>query len=202
MQNLTPAELRTLRNLNTPAKIQRFLDSLAYNDTDTCHSPRTVLRTRRAHCLEGALLAAAAMRVNGKPALLFDLEAVNDTDHVLTLFREGGAWGSIGLSNFSGLRYRAPIYRSLRELALSYFDDYVNFRRERTLRNFSRPVDMRRFDHLGWMTGEGNVWYVAEYLCEIPHTPLLTKKMEASLTRVDSRRMKAAMTGMRKTVRS
>jgi hypothetical protein len=198
MQNLTRSELRTLRALGTPVRIQKFLDELRYNEADTVYSPRMVLRHGRAHCLEGALLAAAALRLSGKAPLLFDLEAVNDTDHVVTLFRERGAWGAIGLSNFAGLRYRSPIYRSLRELALSYFEDYLNYRRERTLRNFSRPVDMRRFDSRNWMTEEKNLWYVAEYLCDIPHTPLLTPAMERSLTRADARTMRAAMVGSRK----
>jgi hypothetical protein len=198
MQDLTRGELRTLRNLSTPAKIQRFLDDLTYNKADTAYSPRLVLQHRRAHCLEGAILAAAALRLNGRPPLLFDLEAENDTDHVLCLFQERKHWGALALSNFTGLRFRAPIYRNLRELALSYFDDYVNYRKERTLRNFSGPVDMRRFDHLNWMSYEGNVWFVAEHLCEIPHTPLLTRAMINALPRVDDRRMKAAMLGSKK----
>jgi hypothetical protein len=195
MQNLTRSELRTLRSLDTPVRIQRFLDSLEYNKADTAHSPRMVLRHRRAHCLEGAMVAAAAFRLNGRPSLLLDLEAVNDTDHVLAPFREAGGWGAIALSNFSGLRYRAPVYRSLRELALSYFEDYLNYRRERTLRTFSRPVNMRRFDHLNWMSQEKNVWFVAEYLCDISHTPLLTARMESALTRTDERSLRAAMFG-------
>ncbi|MGZ3718367.1 MAG: hypothetical protein ACXWR1_08630, partial [Bdellovibrionota bacterium] len=105
MQGLTKSEIRALRRLDTPLKIQKFLDSLDYNHADTAYSPRNVLRHRRAHCLEGAAFAAAALRLNGRAPLILDLEAVQDTDHVIAVFQEGGAWGSIGRSNFSGLRY-------------------------------------------------------------------------------------------------
>ena len=137
---LSAADLRTLRSLKSPAKIQKFVDSLTYQYADTAWSPGKVLRERKGHCLEGALLAAAALRVNGYPPLLMDLEAVRDDDHVLAIYRERGLWGSIAKSNFAGLRFRAPIYRTLRELALSYFEHYYNLRGERTLRAYSVPV--------------------------------------------------------------
>ena len=143
---LTPENLRTLRALKTPAQIQKFIDALPYQYANTAWSPQRVLRERKGHCLEGALLAAAALRVNGHPPLLMDLEAVHDDDHVLALYREGGLWGSIAKSNFAGLRFRAPIYRTLRELALSYFEHYYNLRGERTLRSYSRPVNLARLD--------------------------------------------------------
>jgi hypothetical protein len=144
---LTRAEWRTLRGLKTPERIQRFLDiDIGYNkepDGDTIRSPRRVLRDRVAHCLEGALLAAAALRAQGFPPLLMDLEAVNDDDHVLAVFRQHDRWGAIAKSNYSGLRFREPVYRSLRELAISYFEHYFNLQREKTLRKFSRPVNPR-----------------------------------------------------------
>jgi len=120
----TLAERAIFRRLSTPARIQRFVDDLAYNKEPggpTCRSPRRVLRDRTAHCMEGALFAAAALRRLGQPPLLFDLESVRDDDHVLALFRVRGYWGGIGKSNFSGLRFREPIYRTLRELAISYW---------------------------------------------------------------------------------
>src|SRR5579864_7731957 len=138
----TPAELRQLRALKTPHGIQRSLDEMDYHLADTSWSPRRVLRERTAHCLEGAIFAAAALRVNGFPPLLWDLEAVFDDDHVLAIFQTAGHWGAIAKSNYSGLRYREPVYRSLRELAMSYFNDYFNLRGERTLRAFSRPVNL------------------------------------------------------------
>ena len=127
-------ETRVLKALKTPEKIQRFLDTeIAYNkepDGDTIRSPRRVLRDRLAHCLEGALLAAAALRVQGFPPLLLDLEAVRDDDHVLAVFKQHGHWGAIAKSNYSGLRFREPVYRSLRELVMSYFEHYFNVPRE------------------------------------------------------------------------
>jgi hypothetical protein len=187
MDSFSPSELRTLRSLNTPFKIQKFLNTIPYHIANTAWSPRQVLRQRTAHCLEGAIFAAAALRVNGYPPLVLDLEAINDTDHVITPFRENGAWGAIASSNYPGCRYRQPIHRTLRELALSYFHDYFNDRREHTLRKFSQPVDLRKFDHLDWMTTEGDVWFIAEHLCDIPHTRLMDRKLERSLKRVDER---------------
>ena len=128
----TPAERAVFRRLNSPDKIQRFLDDLAYNKEPggaTCRSPRRVLRDRMAHCMEGALFAAAALRMNGHPPLLLDLEAVRDDDHVLAIFRLRGHWGAAAKSNFAGLRYREPVYRTLRELVMSYFEQYFNLRR-------------------------------------------------------------------------
>src|SRR5437773_671614 len=128
----TRRELRTLRALRTPLGVQRALDAMPYHLADTAWSPRRVLRTRTAHCLEGAIFAAAALRVLGFPPLLLDLEAVQDTDHVLAVFSLRGHWGALAKSNFSGLRYREPVYRTLRELVMSYFEGYVNLRGDRT----------------------------------------------------------------------
>src|SRR5712675_2643656 len=183
----SPADFRKLRALKTPARVQRFLDSLPYHLADTSWSPRKVLQEKTAHCLEGAIFGAAALRVLGFPPLLWDLEAVNDTDHVLAIFKVRGCWGAVAKSNFSGCRYREPVYRTLRELAMSYFNIYFNLRGERTLRRYSRPVNLARFDHLHWMSTEKPVWFIAEYLCEIPHISLLTPATEKNLTRVDRR---------------
>ena len=194
----TPAELRRLRALSTPAKIQRFLDEIPYHLAGTAWSPRRVLRERTAHCLEGAIFAAAALRVNGYQPLLMDMEADKDTDHVIAVYREGATCGAIAKSNYSGCRGRQPVYRTLRELAMSYFEGYFNLRRERSLRTYSRPVDLRRFDHLNWMTGEKSVWFIAEYLCDIPHYPLLTRRMARRLTRLDQRSFDAGLVGHKK----
>ena len=153
------------------------------------------MRKGTAHCLEGAIFAAAALRVIGFPPLVLDLEADRDTDHVIAVFKSRGHWGAIAKSNFSGCRYREPVYRTLRELALSYFNIYFNLRGERTLRRFSRPVNLARFDPLGWMTSEKNIWFIAEYLCEIPHQKLLRSGLEKSLTRVDARTKQSEMFG-------
>lgn len=187
-----------LERLKDPKGIQRLLDSLAYHEADTAWSPRRVLQARTAHCLEGALLAAAALRAIGRPPLIFDLEAEHDCDHVVALYREGRFWGAIAKSHFTGLRDRAPIYRSLRELAMSYFDDYFNALGERTLRGYSKPVDLRRFDHLNWMTSQRPVWFVPEHLLEIPHHKLLTRAQVKRLYRIDMLGVDAGLLGHRK----
>jgi hypothetical protein len=195
---LPSRHLRTLRALNTPARIQKFLDALPYQYGDTAWSPQRALRERKGHCLEGALLAAAALRLNGRPALLMDLEAVHDDDHVIALYRERGLWGGIAKSNFAGLRFRAPIYRTLRELALSYFEHYYNLRGERTLRNYSVPVDLTRLDSQHWMTSDEDVWCVPELLIAARHYPLFPEKVARALPRLDRRSFQAGMHGWTK----
>ena len=191
----TPRELRTLRALKTPVGVQRALDAMRYHDADTAWSPRCVLRARTAHCLEAAIFAAAALRVLGFPPLLLDLEAERDTDHVIAVYRRRGHWGAIAKSNYSGLRYREPIHRTLRELALSYFDDYWNLRGERTMRRYSRPVNLARFDSIGWMTAEEDVWPIPDHLCTIAHSPIMPAHVIRSLGRVDERLFAAGLVG-------
>jgi hypothetical protein len=189
----TGSELRKLRALKTPDGIQRFLDDLPYNLSFDARSPRKVLQDRTASCLEGGIFAAAALRMIGFQPLIFDLEADQDTDHVVAIFKVRGHWGAVAKSNFTGCRYREPVYRNLRELALSYFNIYFNLRFERTLRRYSRPVDLARFDRRNWMTTNEPVWFIAEYLCEIPHISLLPPGAEKRLTRVDRRTVKGEM---------
>jgi hypothetical protein len=192
---LSAADLRTLRALKTPAKIQKFVDAIAYQYADTAGSPVRVLRERKGHCLEGALIAAAALRVNGHPPLVMDLEAVRDDDHVVALYRERGLWGGIAKSNFAGLRFRAPIYRTLRELALSYFEHYYNLRGERTLRSYSMPINLARLDSQHWMTAEEDVWCVPELLIAARHYALFPDKVARALPRLDRRSFEAGMHG-------
>ena len=194
----TPSESRTLRSLKTPAGIQKFLDDLPYNLSYNARSPKKVLQDRVASCLEGGIFAAAALRILGFPPLIFDLEAEQDTDHVIAIFIVRGHWGAVAKSNFTGCRYREPVYRTLRELAMSYFNIYFNLRGERTLRRYSRPVNLARFDDRKWMTTEKPIWFIAEHLCDIPHISLLTPAMEKNLTRLDRRTMRGEMVGHRK----
>lgn len=187
-----------LRKLDTPERIQRFLDDIAYNKEaggPTCRSPRRVLRDRTAQCLEGALFGAAALRLQGWQPLLLDLEAIRDDDHVLAVFRQRGCWGAIAKSNFSGLRFREPVYRNLRELAMSYFEHYYNLDGEKTLRTYSRPVNLRRFDRIAWMTAEQDLWPVSDYLFSISHTRLLSPAAIRRLARVDARLLAAGQVG-------
>ena len=195
----TPAERAVFRRLSSPEKVQRFLDDdIGYNKEPngvTCYSPRRVLRERVAHCMEGALFGAAALRMIGFPALLLDLEAVRDDDHVLAIFRRRGCWGAVAKSNYAGLQYREPVYRSLRELAMSYFEHYFNLKREKTLRNYSRPVNLARFDAMHWMTSEEDVWPIPEYLCTIGHRPLLPARLVSDLGPVQERLFRAGLVG-------
>lgn len=193
---LTSSELARLRALSPPSRLQRFLDELTYDVAGrACRSPRRVLREGQVQCLDSALFAAAALRVQGHPPLILDLEADRDDDHVLAVYRYRGCWGAVGRSNYSGLRFREPVYRSIRELALSYLESYFNLRREKTLRRYSRPVSLARFDVRGWMSAEENLWYMAEYLVGVRHYRLLTRAQEAALASVDRRTFAAGLVG-------
>jgi hypothetical protein len=197
LNELTSAELATFRRrLNTPVKIQAYLDEIRYNveaDGETFRSPRRVLRDVTANCIEGAVLAAAALRVQGQPPLIMDLTAVHDEDHVIAVFRRRELWGAIATSKFTGLRYREPVYRTLRELAMSYFEHYYNLAGERTLRGHGRPVNLGRFDRLHWMTSEHDLWPIAEHLEGIPHISLLPDGAARSLTPLDARLKRAGL---------
>jgi len=191
----TGAERRFLDRLGRPERIQAFLDSIPYSADPIYRSPRRVLRDRKAHCFDGAMFAAAALAHHGKPPLLLDLRAVRDDDHVLAIFRRGRHLGAIAKSNFVGLRYREPIFRNARELALSYFEDFYNLDGEKTLRSYSRLVDLRtlRFD---WTTLDERLDELARRLDAAPHVPLLSPTMPRTLARVDARSYRAGMLGV------
>jgi hypothetical protein len=193
---LSPREAAFLRRLTPPWRIQRFLDSIDYDVRgEGCRSPRRVLRERRVQCMDGALFGAAALRMQGYPALIVDLEAVQDSDHVLAVYRRHGLWGAVARSNYSGLRFREPVFRTIRDLALSYVDSYFNLRREKTLRRYSDPVNLARFDARGWMTSEDDLWYVPEHLVEVRHHRLLPPAVERGLAPVDRRTFDAGLVG-------
>ena len=175
---LTAAEFAELRRLDTPEKIQQFLYRLRQNfelEGDTCRTVREVLRVRRAHCIEGAMLAACALWIHGERPLLLDMRAERDYDHVVALFRRHGRWGAISKTNGIGLRWRDPVYRTLRELAMSYFHEYTNRRDHKTLREFSVPYDLRRLDPAVWVSGEKHAWTVADELDRLRHFSLVKK---------------------------
>jgi hypothetical protein len=200
--HFTPRQRSILRRLDTPEKIQCYLDrQIPYNtepDGETCRSPKRVLRDHLAHCLEGAMFAAAALRAHGAPPLLLDLASVRDDDHVIAIYRKWGCWGAIAKSDYSGLRFREPVYRTLRELVMSYFEHYFNPAAEKTLRAYSRPINLARFDHIQWMTSEQDLWPVSDYLCGLSHTRVLPRGLEARLTRVDDRLYAAGRLGAKK----
>jgi hypothetical protein len=173
---LTDAEFRLLERLNTPHKIQGFLHGLGQNfelKGGTCRPVRMVLREGEAHCIEGAMVAACALWIHGERPLLLDMRAERDFDHVVTLFKRHGSWGAFSKTNGIGLRWRDPVYRTLRELAMSYFHEYYNKRDHKTLREYSVPFDLRRMDPAIWVSGEKNAWEVAERLEEIRHFRLV-----------------------------
>ena len=185
---LTKAEFAVLRRLDSPEKIQDFLNGLQQNFElrgETCNAVRAVLRERRAHCIEGALVAAAALWVHGEPPLLLDLQAEHDYDHVVTVFRRGGCWGAISKTNGIGLRWRDPVYRSLRELAMSWFHEYYNKRQRKTLRTYSVPLDLRRVDPAIWATAEKGAWPLVDVLEDLRHYRLLTPAQKRRLVRRD-----------------
>jgi hypothetical protein len=181
---LSKAEFAVLRRLRTPQRIQDFLNEMSPNfevDGQTCLSVREVLRQRRAHCIEGAMLAACALWVHGEPPLLLDLRAERDYDHVVALFRRGRCWGAISKTNPAVLRWRDPVYRSLRELAMSYLHEYANKRNQKTLRSYAGPFDLRRFDPKVWVTNGKNCWDVGARLDDLSHRPLLSRKQARAL---------------------
>ncbi len=196
MFGFTPKETAILKALKTPAKIQDFLNKLPTNFERkglTVYSPRKVLQKKTAHCLEGALLAAAALRFQRHPPLVVDLTATDDDeDHVITVFKMNGHWGAISKSNHATLRYREPVYKTIRELVMSYFHEYyVAKTGKKTLRTYSQPVNLRRFDKRGWMTAEEDVWYIPEYLVDVPHTTILDRSQIARLRRADAVELRA-----------
>jgi hypothetical protein len=185
---LTPAEFAVLQRLDTPRKVQDFVYGLKQNfelGGETCLTVREVLRTRRAHCIEGAMLAACAFWVHGEPPLLLDMRAVHDFDHVVALYRRHGYWGAISKTNGIFLRSRDPVYRDLRELAMSYFHEYTNRRSDKTLREYSLPYDLRRVDPQIWVSGEKGAWEVAAALDEVRHFRLVAGRHLSLVSRRD-----------------
>ena len=173
---LTREEGRELRALTTPRRIQEFVIGLGANfeeQGDTLRSVRGVLHHRRAHCIEAAFTAACALWLNGDPPLLMDLVAKGDSDHVVAVFRRNGCWGAISKSNHVWLRWRDPVYRSPRELAMSYLHEYTNDERK-TLRAYSVPVDLRRFSTALWVTNDEDCWEVGAAIDDARHHRLIT----------------------------
>jgi len=191
----TAEELRSLRELDSPSRIQCFLDSIAYSADPIYRSPRSVLRDRKAHCFDGALFAAAALRLLGHPPRIVDMKAVRDDDHLLAIFKRKGRFGAVAKSNFVGLRFREPIYRSLRELVISYFDSYYNLDREKTLRGYTVPLDLRAFDRLNWTGSDDQLEAIADKLDHIPSFELMDEEMVKELSPVDDRTYNAGMLG-------
>lgn len=195
MFGLDEKEIDILKSLNTPKKIQDFLNKMPINfepEGDTCMSPRMVLKNNIAHCIEGAMLAAVALRLNGEKPLVVDMTASKDDfDHVICVFNRNGMWGCISKTNHAVLRYREPIYKSIRELVMSFFHEYSDDSGKKTLRSYSLPVDLSRFDNLNWMASEEDVWFVPDYLAKVKHFPILNLSQIRGLRKADELEIKA-----------
>lgn len=193
--NWTKEEIKLLKTLNNPDRIQAFLDSLDYNPNYECRSPRWVIKKRSAHCFEGALFAAAALQYIGYKPLIVDMKAVKDDDHVIAVFKFDNHWGAVAKSNFTSLRFREPVYRSLRELIMSYFDFFFNIYGYKSLRSYSLPFDLTHFDHRKWQTTDEDLEYIGDKIESLHHFPLATKKMIRNLSTASETMMKAGMLG-------
>jgi hypothetical protein len=197
LERSLPAPLRRqFARLTSPPAIQAFLDEVPYSTDPIYRCPATVLRERKAHCFDGALLAAAALRRLGHRPRLVDLLPAEgrDDDHLLAVFQRHGLWGAVAKSNFVGLRYREPVYRNLRELVMSYFEVFFNLEREKTLRAYTVPLDLRAFDRMGWEVRDGDpLEAIAQRLDEIRKVPVLPPERAAELAPVDELSARAGM---------
>jgi hypothetical protein len=191
----TKEEINFLRTLSDPDKIQGFLDSIDYNPDYECRSPRWVIRKKSAHCFEGALFAAAALQFIGYRPLIIDMKSFNDDDHVIAVFKQDGHWGAVAKSNFTTLRYREPVYRTLRELVMSYFDFYFNIAGDKSLRSYSLPLDLSTYDSMQWTTTDEDLEYIGDKLEKIRHYPVVDEKMIKNLKRASDSMLKAGMLG-------
>jgi hypothetical protein len=191
----TKEEIAFLKSMSDPDKIQAFLDSLDYNPDYECRSPRWVIRKKSAHCFEGALFAAAALQFIGYQPLIIDMKAFNDDDHVIAVFKENGHWGAVAKSNFTTLRYREPVYRTLRELVMSYFDFYFNTAGDKSLRSYSLPLNLTIYDNKHWSTTDDDLEYIGDKLENIRHFQVVDNEMIKNLKKASDTMLKAGMLG-------
>jgi hypothetical protein len=198
-QTLTESERRIMAQLNTPSKIQDFLDDLPYNAKSNYRCPLRVFRERMAHCFDGALFAAAMLRRLGHPPLVLNMFPNDrDDDHMLAPYKRNGHWGAVAKSNFVGLRLREPIYRTLRELVMSYFEQFYNIAYEKTLRSYSVPLNLEAFDQLNWMVSDEPLEKIGHRLDRVRKVRILTRSMIAGLSRIDERSYQAGLLGANK----
>jgi len=194
--SLTVGERRLLTGLDTPARIQKWLDQVPYSEEEIYRCPLRVMRDRKAHCFDGALFAAAALRFHGHPPLIIELlPNKRDDDHLLAVFKQFGCWGAIAQSNFSGLRFREPVFRSVRELTLSYFEDFFNSAGEKTLIGYRGPFSLASFDSLDWMGSDSGLEILAHKIDRYRTVDLITPDIAANLSIVDERSLRAGLLG-------
>jgi hypothetical protein len=193
--NWTKTEIDFLKTLSDPDKIQGFLDSIDYNPNYECRSPRWVIRKKSAHCFEGALFAAAALHFIGYQPLIIDIKSFNDDDHVIAVFKENAHWGAVAKSNFTTLRFREPVYRSLRELVMSYFDFYFNTAGDKSMRSYSLPLNLTIYNSRKWATTDEDLEYIGDKLEKIRHYPVIDSKMIMNLKKASDIVLKAGLLG-------
>jgi hypothetical protein len=196
--SFTAEDRKILASLVTPAAIQAFLDSILYSPDNFNRSPQRVLRERKAHCLDGAVFAAMGLRRLGYPPLLLDMfpDPGTDDDHVLALYRIDDRYGALAKSNFSGLRMREPVYRNLRELVMSYFEDFFNMNGQKTLRTYTPVLHLTSLDRFDWMDSDAGVDAIEQKLLSMHRIPLINPQMAARLSPVDQRSFQAGMLGV------
>ena len=193
----TRAEKAVFRPLSKPGKIQSYVDGLKYNITDMTRSPRFVIKTGQAHCFDGAMFAAAALAFHGDPPLLIDLRANDDDDdHILAIFKRDGLYGAIAQSNYTGCRYRDPVYRNIRELALSYFNIYFNLAGSKTLREYSVLFDLRKVKDIAWRTTAEDISRLGDRIDRIRHFKLIPARAEKNLEDADDRLFRGETLGL------
>ncbi|MES2953098.1 MAG: hypothetical protein V4674_00875 [Patescibacteria group bacterium] len=191
MNAFTPSELKLLKRLNTPAKVQDFLNSIPTNHekdgVDRVKSPLRVLREKNAHCIEGAIFGAYILSLHGHKPLLLHLETAKgtDQDHVVAPFKRDGLWGALSKTNHAVLRYREPVYKSIRELAMSYFHEYFTDEGLKTLRRYSKPLDLSIFED-DWPYAEDDLWGIDEELDKIDHYDIAPKSMVKNYRKADA----------------
>lgn len=195
MLGLSGKEEKTLRALKTPIKIQDFLDSLPMNHEkkgETHWSPRRALREKKAHCIEGALIAAAALWVQGEEPLIMDMRAPDpDFDHVVALYKRNGYWGAISKTNHATIRFRDPVYKTIRELALSYFHEwFLNTNGKKTLESYSKPLNLKKLG-TSWVTREDDWWEIDDILNKLPHYPVVPKGNAGFIRKADKMELAA-----------
>jgi hypothetical protein len=183
-----------MQRFRKPSEIQQYLNSLGYRTDGGARSPRIVEQARKANCFDGAVFAAAALETLGYPPLIVDLEAKRDDDHLIAVYFSGG-WGAVAKSNTTMLRSREPVYRSVRELVMSYFDVYFNIDGYKSLRTYSAPINLRRFDTLQWRTTEDWLEGIQTYLYHVKHYPVITRQMERKLVQAEPLIMRACFLG-------
>lgn len=192
-------EQKIFKSLDSAEKIQAYLDSIKYNITDFTHSPRGVIKKNHAHCFDGAMFAAAAIEFHGGKPLIIDLRAtVEDDDHILAIYKKNGLFGAVAKSNYVNCRFRDPVYRNLRELALSYFHIYFNLAGTRSLREYSVLFDLSAVTEFNWRTGEEDLSDLGQIVDSVRHFPLIPKATERLITKADSRTFKAETMGVDK----